>query len=464
MKKTVIFLFFISIFLLSFFPVKDTDFGWHYRCGKEFLTFSNLCLKNNFSYFLFDYKSYYPGHFYDIFLTFIYDRFGFIGLSLIGSIIFTLVAFIWLKLLKTDLWIKITSFYGIFFLSANVFSLGFRSQLITYLFFLLLLLILEKSEKNKNYLFTLPPLFFLWVNSHIGFFIGLIVLGFFVFHHFLRSPLKMKWLLFVFLLSFFATLMNPFGVNVYQEILNHASSPLNKMIAEWVEPPFWQSILIIASTLTGLSAILRQKYKFIFNILLILFFSFLALKVRRNLPFFYTSFFYVFLNNLSLKFNFSKKLNEITVPILTSLIILVAIIHIPKTIRFDTSWNEYCYKGLSVLPCQALKKYPQLSGNVYAMYEWGGFLIWQKPKIKIFVDGRMPAWKDENGKSPYQVFLDIIQTQPGWNEKLNRWKTNYLLITNGTFLDLLLQKEAGKYHWRQMYRDEVAVVYKNIGR
>ena len=73
----------------------------------------------------------------------------------------------------------------------------------------------------------------------------------------------------------------------------------------------------------------------------------------------------------------------------------------------------------------------------------------------------MPAWKDENGNSPYQVFLEIIQTQPGWNKKLIKWKTDYLLINNGTFLDLLLQKESVKYNWQEVYRDDTAVIYKN---
>ena len=148
--------------------------------------------------------------------------------------------------------------------------------------------------------------------------------------------------------------------------------------------------------------------------------------------------------------------------ILCSIIILFLIIYVPQTIKFDTSWTEYCQKGLTIYPCQAIKDYPQLSGNIYAMYEWGGFLIWQKPDIKVFVDGRMPAWKDENGKSPYQVFLDIIQTQSGWNEKLNKWKTDYLLITNGSYLDLLLKNGVNKYNWLEVYRDDTAVIYKNI--
>jgi len=102
------------------------------------------------------------------------------------------------------------------------------------------------------------------------------------------------------------------------------------------------------------------------------------------------------------------------------------------------------------------------STSPYAAYEWGGFLIWQKPAVKVFVDGRMPAWRDKNGKSPYQVYLEIIQAQPGWNEKLRSLKTNYLLINSGTFLDLLLAKEAKKYNWQEVYRDKTAVIYKNI--
>ena len=150
------------------------------------------------------------------------------------------------------------------------------------------------------------------------------------------------------------------------------------------------------------------------------------------------------------------------ISIICSVIIFILIIYVPKTIEFDALWTEYCQKGQIVYPCQAIKKFPQLTGNVFNTHEWGGFLIWQKPNNRVFVDGRMPAWRDENGKSPYQVFLEIIQTQPGWNEKLNRWKTNYILITNGTFLDLLLQKESIKYNWQEVYRDDIAVIYKNI--
>jgi hypothetical protein len=451
MKKIILVLFLVSVFFMSFLPVRDTDWGWHYRCGNEFLKTGSItsCTKNNFSYFLPDYQSYNPHLLYDSLVAFIYNHFGFIGISLLGSFIMVLIAIIFLYIINVPLWLKIVAFYLHFYLSISVFSLGIRDQIVTYLFFLITLFLLKKSEKNIKYLYIFPLLFLIWVNTHIGFFIGPIILLFYFLGH------RKKIILLILIISLVLTFFNYFGWKVYQEIINHAFSPLGNMIAEWVPPPLWQIILIIILTVTSLIITIKQKNKSIFNLLLILFFSILAIKARRNLPFFYTTFFYTLL------INWKINIDNLIVSFLISINLFLIIIQLPQTIKFNYSWEKYCNQESLIYPCQAIKNNPQLSGNVYAMYEWGGFLIWQKPNIKVFVDGRMPAWHDENGESPYKIFLDIIQTQPGWNEKLNEWNTHYLLITNGTFLDLLLKKEPNKHHWHEIYRDDVAVIYKN---
>ncbi len=456
MKKIVVILFLISVFFINFLPVRDSDFGWHYRCGKEFLTSGSLCIKNNFSYFLPNYQAYYTGHLYDIIIAFIYDHWGFLGISFVGSIVFTLAALIFIKLIN-NIKLGFVTYFISFVLSYSILSLGFRPQIITYLFLLILLLLLKL--KNKRLFFFIPILFLFWVNLHIGFFIGLFVLVFFVFYE--NKGIDRSQKLFIIFISFLTTLINPFGINVYREIFNHLTSPLGQMIAEWVRPSPLHLFLIISLTIIGLIIIIKKKPINLFYLLILIFFSLLSLNARRNLPFFYPVFFYVIQDSFKDLKNLEWVHYEILIPVLFSMIIFVLIIYIPKTIKFDTSWIEYCQKGQIAYPCQAIEKFPQLIGNVFNTYEWGGFLIWQKPSIRVFVDGRMPAWKDENGKSPYQVFLDIIQTRPGWNEKLNRWKTNYLLITNGTFLDLLLQKESIKYNWHEVYRDDIAVIYKN---
>lgn len=453
MKKIIVILFLVSAFLIGFLPVKDTDFGWHYRCGNQFITTGKLCLTNEFSYFLPNYKAYYSGHLYDIALALIYNHGGFLAISIVGSIIFLLSALIFFSLINSEAWISISAFFIIIFLSQPIFNLGLRPQIISYLFLLLLLYIL--NHKNSKSLFILPVFFLLWVNIHIGFFIGLLILFFYLLK---QNRNNINPYLAIVLLSILATLINPFGINVYVEIFRHTTVPLNKMIAEW-QPILWQSFLIIIMNIVLITIMIKNKTITLYQSLLLLFFGILVLNAHRNLPFFYTIFFIIAINNLKIK---SRKFNGVLISLLSTLILLTIIIRVPVTIQHGTQWNIYCNNLITLsYPCAAIKKIPIRSGNIYASYEWGGFLIWQKPDAKVFVDGRMPAWRDENGISPYKVFLDIIQTQHGWNEKLNKWKTNYLLISNGTFLDLLLQKEAKKYGWQEKYRDNIAVIYKN---
>ena len=81
MNKLVIVLVFLTIFFASFIPVKDTDFGWHYRCGVELLQ-GNPCTTNTFSYYLTNYQAYYQSSIFDAMTAFTYDEVGFNVLSL----------------------------------------------------------------------------------------------------------------------------------------------------------------------------------------------------------------------------------------------------------------------------------------------------------------------------------------------------------------------------------------------
>jgi len=461
-NKLLVFLFLLSVFLLSFLPVKDTDFGWHYRCGHDFLESGKLCLENNYAYFLPDYQSHNPSFLYDFFLAFVYDRSGFFGVSIAGAIAITLAAFIFLNLSEADLWQKFIAFYLIYFLSSAVFAYGLRSQIVTYLFFLLVLFLLHKARtSDRRYLLFFPLLFLIWVNTHIGFFIGFLLIG--ILSLTADKKYVLKYVLPVFVLSLAATLINPFGINVYYGIFGHAISPLSQMIAEWVPPPFfYQQILIIGLSSATVFLLIRQKKFLLSTFLLILVFCVLAITARRNLPFFYTVFFYILFNCLN--FNSVKHLNELLTPAILSFNFILLVIRVPQTLSFNRSWREYCDHGMVTYPCETIKAYSGLSGNVFNTYEWGGFLIWQKPEMKVFVDGRMPAWKDEDGKSPYRVFLEIWYAGAGWNEKLKKWKTDYILIRNQTPLDDLLKnnKEQSKYHWYEVYRGRDAVIYKYV--
>jgi hypothetical protein len=184
----------------------------------------------------------------------------------------------------------------------------------------------------------------------------------------------------------------------------------------------------------------------------------MALMANRNIPLFYTI---VLVQLLPITPSFKKNFSPLFLPLLIALFVVTAFIQVRSTIAFSSSWDAYCTKGRTHYPCEVLNKYPQLSGNIYASYEYGGFMIWQKPNSKVFVDGRMSAWDNGSGEYAYQTYLKILQTQPGWNEILKDNKTDYLLIGQGTFLDLLLDEDAKSYGWEKVYENEAHAVFKN---
>ncbi|MEK7611345.1 MAG: hypothetical protein AAB486_03170 [Patescibacteria group bacterium] len=488
---------FISAFIFGFQPVKDTDFGWHYRCGIELLS-GHPCLQNDYSYFLPDYKAYYPSFLYDGLTAVIYNVTGFLGLSILSGLILGVAALLIFKLVPGPLWFKVLSPLLILLTPGPSLVIGLRPQEFSFLFFLLTLYIIKRSEprhceeasdvaissrllrRARNdvcYLFLLPPLFILWVNTHIGFISGLLLLPGLFIDEFLKDLAKekdfptprFKLVTLIVFLSGFATLLNPFGVKVYLEIIRHAQAPLGATIAEWVAPPGWLKILVIILSSQLLFLLYFRRKISIFNLFSLVIFTVLAFTGIRNLIFFATLFFiysgYViptFFSQISLRHSGLRSGIQLLICLIPLLFITLNQGHIEKTVAFDTSWENYCTKSPVSYPCVFTKKYPDLTGNIYAMYEWGGFLIWQLPKAKVFADGRTPAWLDNTGASTYQVLLAILQTRPGWNEKLTETKTDYILISPGTFMDLLLKENPEKYGWNEDFRDGASVFYKRI--
>lgn len=56
---------------------------------------------------------------------------------------------------------------------------------------------------------------------------------------------------------------------------------------------------------------------------------------------------------------------------------------------------------------RALSEYAQSHRVVlFNEYGWGGYLALYAPQIKVFIDGRMPHWKDPSG---YSLMTDYIQ-------------------------------------------------------
>jgi hypothetical protein len=477
-------LFLLTVAVIFFIPQTDVDFGWHYKCGQLLLA-ANPCIDNNFTYYLPDYKWAYPSFLFDAQLYLTYNLGGFVATSIVYSAFMSAFAFLLYKSTRLNKPIFIFLFLISTYFSWNVFGFGFRAQIIT-LVFIILFLALIKSVGFLGYkVLLITPIFFLiWVNTHAGFFLGPLFLILFVTCELVTSLFGLvkkkdfkvvsyykdksvkgySLLALLTLSSVLATLINPFGYRVYTEIIHHGQTPMNMLIAEWTSPKPLVMLVMIIFYLFFLFLQFSNKKLLLFDSAVLTITLYLALTANRNVPLFFFSYI-VFLGGLNI---LPPKVDKVIsvygkkflINLFVVFILFVAPFTVLSTVK-NSTYNSYCTNSDVKYPCKAIRVLEGKNVRVYNRYEWGGFLIWKLPTAKLFVDGRMPAWIDpENGKSPYAVWLDIYQTKPGWDEKLDNLKTDYLLISPYTYIDLELTENPEKYSYKEVYRDDISVIYE----
>lgn len=476
-QKSLPVLIFFLFFFLFLIPVQDTDFGWHLRCGQEILEQGKLCQTNHFTTLLDNYKWNSPAHLYQILIFLTFKYFGFPGLTFLYGLTAAAVFTFFMKSFGRNLILNtIVTLVGIWFAWSTL-KPGIRSQILSIYFLLIFLSIVKLSQTRPKLLYTLPVLMMIWSSSHSGFFLGLIASLFLFLDTLIKCFLKtskQKYLITITILTglnFLASLVNPYGWLIYQEVLRHGQVALNTLIAEWVPPQAWQIFLVI-SVGVWLSSLAWRRKDF-FSILLLAFSAYLTVLARRNLPIFSVSAIYATIISLSENFDSSlikKPIQKAWAMILFTALIFFAYKKLPTVLAFDE--NIYCQKSLVVLPCRGVGfMTKQKPGNIFNAYEWGGYLIWKLPQFKIFTDGRMPTWdtaKEENlpqnwrGKSPYTIYIETLQNLPGWQEVLASYHSDYLMIQPGTFMDLLLKDEPREFGYENIYNDGVATIYRKI--
>ncbi len=456
MKKInlTIILFFTAIFITFFLAPVDTDLGWHLRYGNFFLENGHPMLRNKLTVLLHD--QFWPNSyiFYHPLIALVYNLSGFWGLTLLNALIMVLsFIFVWLavnkNIVKTFI-VAISTAVG----GWVILRYGLRGQVTSILFLSLLFYILEKINQTKTKLILLGLLFFLWGNFHGSYLYGIILTclwSLLEFQPYLLIPV------------FIAPLLNPFGINNYRYVLTTMFSPLNTMIAEWTAPRPVFRIISLSVFLIYIGLWFRKnkslELKKLFWPLASLSCLYLVFNAQRNLP----QFFLIISIGLAKLLKIPKKLGPIIGILSAAGLCLSTILILPKTIEINSSWQNYCRLGMTHYPCSAIDyiKENKLQGNIFNFYRWGGFLSWQLPDNLIFVAGHIPANQLPSGKYPYQLHLEILQAQPEYQDKLDKYNIDYILIPPNTFLDLELQENKTKL-WKEIYRDKISALYKRL--
>ena len=392
-------------------------------------------------------------------------KFGDIGLILLKDILFFSTL------------ILICRFRSIFLSLLLFFALlpGFvptvRCQIFTYFFFALWLRLLDASSATLDskkifsklqlkILAVFPLTTILWVNLHGGFVagFGLIVL------HAVDSMLRGKrtWFhLSAILVSIPFTLINPYGLKFWFYILE-AATMQRPLITEWqsirlFELNFnWLAIKIILILLISIIVILvrRKCFRNLHGIVILAATLFLGIKHARHITFFAIAAMYYIIPALEC-FNseWTGKIFERTLRFF-NIALLALVFSASIYILADSEWKIKVPNGLYPVKASEFIYENGIEGNILVPLNWGSYVLWKLyPSCRVSLDGR---YEEVYTNETYRLVTDFAFGLPKWKECLEKFNHDIILLPADSPTNNLIH---GLNSWKEVYRDETAVVY-----
>ena len=482
MKKLVLLAAFLALFSLFLRPPTDPDLFWHLRYGEEILKTGQAPQGDQFSFTLPGYpwaNSYWLS---EVLIFYLFSKTGFLFpalfFSFLGAVTFLAVGF-WARAGKANVWaISGAAFWGAV---VSFPILGFRPQTISLALLGLVFILLHQFWLNKRpkLIFLLPLVFLLWTNLHAGFALGLVLiwlfwgaeLGRLLVQKFFKigraitpflTPAQLKILLGVNLFSSLISLINPYGAGLWQTILNDATSQtIKNQIAEWLAPnlhsEFGLLFFFYLLALGVLSYVTRAKIHPT-RLALLGLFALLALGSVRNISIFallVAPFLAEELTGLPWKkISFPHK--RLALVLFLGLFTLAWLWqYLPQIYKSTRSLKNLAEQGnYPYGAVEYLKKHPQ--ERIFSEYGWGGYLIWQLPESKTFIDGRMPGWKKKDGKEILEDYGKIIDLKKEGPELLESWQIETVLLPPDYPLVQYLKIHSD---WEKIYEDKTAIIF-----
>ena len=472
-------------------PLQDPDFGWHLRAGNDFLRTWHWPYVDPYTYTMSDWPWVNHEWLSQVFTAIVHNLFGNLGLSIVFglllAVVFTIAA---AAASPTSMPFRLVA--SLIALLASLPILGVRMQMFTLLGLVVILWAFYRYRSGTlKQLWWIIPMFVLWTNLHGGFPIGLATLAMLGLVEIAkRFVLDRKWkfgrwiqeatltwpqirhLAITGSLAAVATLINPYGWRLHQEIYNALTNTyMLQNISEWqavsLNNPISYNYLIYLIFFGILFLLAYRKFEPT-RLIVSAVFLYLSLLHWRNMPFF-------MLMSIGFLAEIMEQNAQSVFRALTQSKVFLIALTLAAGIMLGRqtndlikySFNDNLTLRLGNYPIDAInwaKQNPdQIGTRMFNDYGWGGMLLWKFPEQKVFIDGRMPHWR-----------LPALPGQPGgerWifkdHNDLTQAETNSLDILDKYQVDWALVGKAspiywvllGQEDWQAKYQDGIAAIF-----
>lgn len=491
----------ISIIFLSLYflylvitPINlhTADLGRHLKNGELFFTQGLIPKTNLYSYSYPDFP--FVDHHWGTGVIFyaVYQIAGFAGLSLFFGL-FSLVTF----LLFFDLAYRNTNIFITLPITLLALPLAasrteIRPELFSYLFialFLWLLYTFNQSKLNQKWLYAIPFLELLWVNIHIYFPFGLLLLAIFGAEKLIQYLLdrskqnlnQLKTLIIIGLISGGVTLINPNGLTGvlyplhifdnygYKVLENQSVAELDRLIS-YPPTPFFKSLFVMLSLSWIVSFLSFKPKKWLSSgsislLTISVIFSLMSLNAVRNFSLF--ALFCIPIISINLKnLTFSKlKIDQSSANFFYPML-LVGILLFTLFVSSDF-WVNRGFSTLGTYPQadSAVKFFQQnnLKGPIFNNYDNGGLLTWYLyPQEKVFVDNRPEAYPSDFFQKTY---IPLQQDDQIWKEQSQKYNFNVIFFYRHDLTNWgqkFLVTRIKDPEWAPVYVDNFEIIFLKI--
>lgn len=448
----------LAIFIIFCFAQKIdlsvADLGRHIMNGKVFFENWQPIETNFYSYTEPEHTTINHHWATGVVFHLIHQAFGFKGLSVFNILMYLSAILIFFFAAKS----KSNTSIAFFFTSLSIPLLAFRTEVrpeaisccLMAIFFVLMYLYQKEKIAFYALLISLTILEILWVNLHLFFIFGPIIVGGFWLGEIFSSKLKTnkqnkaQKLFIVFLAITLATLINPMGFygalepfGIFEEYgyklaENMSVFFMHKRFPNNITYPYFE-IIFLAFTMTLVALFLKKRAsQLIPEILLSISIGGLACSSIRSIPIF-ALFFIPFISAAIFNLFYTDENKHSKHKILNTSFVILALIFILLSFvtninHFSTKKNPYLGIGLYPGNNAAGKFFKSLNiqGPILNNYDIGGYLIYNLfPKQRVFVDNRPEAYTVSFFKDVYEP---LQESESKWQEVDQSYNFNVIFF------------------------------------
>jgi len=449
----------------------DPDMWWHLKMGQIIWTAHKVPVTDIFS-FTTNHHAWTPHEWLSqltIYMAYLWG--GYSGLML-WLVCFTAAIFIGgyvlCSLNSGNLKVSFVGAMVIFLFATS--GLAIRPQMIGYLFLILELTFIQLGRtRSPRWFWCLPPLFALWINCHGSFFLGILVIGAFLFSSFFQfqfgsliaerwDPHGRKILIFALLMSLAALFLNPDGIQpIIYPIDTFMHQPLGlSMVQEWQPLQLTTQrgvfLLLVLAGVFLLVAIRKAELRFD-ELILLAAATWLAGSHTRMVFVFGILAAPILSRMLADSWEGYNLATDRWWPnaLMMAAALLLAWLAFPSKAEMTRQAEEKS-------PVKAVEyiQSHHLSGPMLNDYGFGGYLIWAAPEHPVFVDGRGDVFEWTGVLEEFAGWA-TMQTDP--NKLLDKYRIEFCLLNSQSPMAHVLALLPA---WKSVYSDGNAVIFVRI--